>query len=591
MGEVVTDMTLILEKTFPRTLDRLVADYANEDWRGARLEAWLFEDATARQTSQEKFARAGVTAKFYSAYKPLIHFFLEEAIARGPFQHIEIIYPVDNVAPELRFLLEAYPLAGMVGDAEIVFTAAEPGGEHEYEVVLTAPNDVVVRRTVFAPNRISVDHAGDTVLSPCGWLRVTHPDGRMIDTALETDYEQLFHEVMQAIKAHPWADTLPLFEALHIAVSLTGSDTRLPVGEEAISLHEALHEEFYFSLNELFQKRSGRSSGARNLPFGQVIPKIQAQDGPISVRIETRPWSNEDTDWPTQPLHDATGPFSPAQIDAVLDGIGGEAFAVTSRAGRAVPARYVRGADWPVMISGGQHANETSGVVGALRGASLLAKREGAHFTVAPLENPDGYALHWRLCQSQPHHMHHAARYTALGDDLEYREAEPLYEKGIRVESYKRTKAILHVNLHGYPAHEWTRPLTGYIPRNFALWTIPKGFFLIVRYHTGWAERSRRLLERVTTGLRHVPGLVTFHERQIHLCEIHSGPFPFEILNGFPCLVSEDNRYSTPLTLITEYPDETIYGEAFRLAQETQTRAVVAAYDALQEMMAQTEAV
>lgn len=584
-------MTIILEKTFQRTLDHLVANYSNEVWRGAQLDAWVFEDAAARRAAEDKLARAGVTARFYSAYKPLVHFFLEEEVARGAFKHIAIDYPVDRTAPELRFLLEAYPLAGMVGDAEVQFTAAQSGDTHEYKVVLTAPDDTIVHRTVFAPNRCAEDHIGKTLLSPCGWIRVSHEDGRKIDTPLETDYERLFHEAMQTIDAYSWGETEPFFETLHIAVSLPGSDTRLPVGEEAISLHEALHEDFYFSLNDLFQKKTGHPRGSRDLKPGQIIPEITVQEGAISLRIETRPLSLEDAAWPAQPIHEATAPLSTAQIDEVLATIGGESFGVTSRAGRPVPARYIHGSDLPIMISGGQHANETSGVVGALRGASLLAKRDSAHFTVSPLENPDGYALHWHLCQSQPHHMHHAARYTALGDDLELREAEPLYEKGIRRESYKRTQALLHVTLHGYPAHEWTRPLTGYIPRNFEMWTVPKGFLLIIRYHEGWTERSRQLLEKVSAGLRKVPGLVAFNERQIRLCETHAGPFPFEVMNGFPCIASEDNRHSAPMTLITEYPDETIYGEAFHLAHEAQTQTVVAAYNALQEMMTATEAV
>ena len=38
-----------------------------------------------------------------------------------------------------------------------------------------------------------------------------------------------------------------------------------------------------------------------------------------------------------------------------------------------------------------------------------------------------------------------------------------------------------------------------------------------------------------------------------------------------------------PLTLITEYPDETLHGEAFRAAHRAQMETVLAAYDALQE--------
>ncbi len=87
-------------------------------------------------------------------------------------------------------------------------------------------------------------------------------------------------------------------------------------------------------------------------------------------------------------------------------------------------ATYVSGHETAMMISAGQHANETTGIVGALRAASRLSARDGAHFTISPQENPDGYEIHKRLCVLQPHHMHHASRYTALGDDLEYRSGE-----------------------------------------------------------------------------------------------------------------------------------------------------------------------
>ncbi len=216
-----------------------------------------------------------------------------------------------------------------------------------------------------------------------------------------------------------------------------------------------------------------------------------------------------------------------------------------------------------MMISAGQHANETTGVVGALRAANRLISRESAHFTISPQENPDGYEIHKRLCALQPHHMHHAARYTALGDDLEYRKGEGLYEKAIRVEAEKLTGAKLHVNLHGYPSHEWTRPLSGYVPRSFAMWTLPKGFFLIIRHHASWERQAEELIDRVTKHLAAIDGLVAYNNAQIRLFEQHAGETGFRIINGFPCLVGVDDRHTVPLTLITEYPDETIYGDAF----------------------------
>jgi hypothetical protein len=253
-----------------------------------------------------------------------------------------------------------------------------------------------------------------------------------------------------------------------------------------------------------------------------------------------------------------------------------------------VRATYRKGSDAAMMISAGQHANETTGVVGALRAANRLAAREGAHFTISPQENPDGYEIHKRLCALQPHHMHHAARYTALGDDLEYRSGEGLYEKVIRVEAEKRTDAKLHVNLHGYPSHEWTRPLSGYVPRSFAMWTLPKGFFLIIRHHASWEKEAEELIDRVTKHLAAVDGLVAYNNAQIRLFEQHAGETGFRIINGFPCLVGVDDRHTVPLTLITEYPDETIYGSAFVNGHTAQMETVLACYDALQVLLPST---
>jgi hypothetical protein len=182
--------------------------------------------------------------------------------------------------------------------------------------------------------------------------------------------------------------------------------------------------------------------------------------------------------------------------------------------------------------------------------------------------------------------MLHAARYTALGDDLEYREAEPLHERSAREGLIARMQPGLHVNLHGYPAHEWTRPMTGYIPRNFALWTVPKGFFLVLRHQPGYAQQSWRLVRAVTAKLREVPGLVAFNQKQIELYRTHAGELGFEVIDGFPVTVTEHTGNKVPVTLITEYPDETIYGDAFRLGHEAQTQTVLSAYDAWQEISA-----
>ena len=128
---------------------------------------------------------------------------------------------------------------------------------------------------------------------------------------------------------------------------------------------------------------------------------------------------------PAQPLAQAREPLPAAQIAGCMAAFGGDTFQAMSRQGRPVLGTYVRGPGPAVFISGAQHANETSGVVGALRAAQTLAARGDAHFALIASENPDGYALFNRLREQHPRHMLHASRYSALGDDIAYRERAP----------------------------------------------------------------------------------------------------------------------------------------------------------------------
>jgi hypothetical protein len=106
-----------------------------------------------------------------------------------------------------------------------------------------------------------------------------------------------------------------------------------------------------------------------------------------------------------------------------------------------------------------------------------------------------------------------------------------------------------------------------------------------MRHHASWAEKARTLIEAVTRGLSAVPGLAEFNRQQLKISEIHSGEAPYEMINGIPCLVMAQERYPTPLTLITEFPDETIYGEAYRFAHTVQMATVIAAEEAYATMM------
>jgi hypothetical protein len=349
-----------------------------------------------------------------------------------------------------------------------------------------------------------------------------------------------------------------------------------------MSTREALHEDLYFSLLEFFKRRSGRSHEDRSLRPGQIVPDIRAGDGDAQVRVSLRAYGEPlDDVRPEQEIERAEAAPGLAQIHRELARFPGETFESASCEGRPVRGLYRRGSRPAVLVTSGQHPNETSAPVGSLRAARRLLANPEANLAYVPVENPDGYALHGRLCGANPRHMHHAARYTALGSDVEFGGGEI----GARNRALELSGAKLHINLHGYPAHEWTRPFTGYLPRGFELWSIPKGFFLIMRHHPSWAPAARTLIEAVTAGLRAVPGLAEFNRRQIDICAVHLGGTPYEIVNGVPCLITAETRHPTPLTLITEFPDETIYGEAYRFAHTVQMATVVAAEEAFAAIM------
>jgi hypothetical protein len=579
-------MTILLDERVPRTLDALVRDWAHERHRGAHLEAWLFEDEAARREAERSLARSGVTARLRSAYKPLVHAFLED-INTTDLDRITIRYPVHPDADSVRFLSEAYPLAVWLEDIKTVF---EPGdSDLVYQVKARYRDGRVVEHAVFAPNRLRANHLDGIDLAPTGWLRVSGRPGGASDIHqdIETEIEVVFHKVMEAVAGHEWPAQEPYAETLAIDVTIAGIERPLAYDDEVMSTREALHEDFYFSALEFFKHRSGRPPEDRGLQPGQIVPDIRAGEGDAHVRVELRPFGPpQDPVRPEQDLDRADAAPGLAQIHRELAALPGVAFEGRSREGRPVRGLYRPGSRPAVLVTGGQHPNETSAPVGALRAVRQLLANPETNIALIPIENPDGYALHGRLCESNPRHMHHAARYTSLGSDVDFDRGNPTYEKGARLQGLEMSGAKLHINLHGYPAHEWTRPFTGYLPRGFELWSIPKGFFLVMRHHRSWAQPARALIEAVTRRLSTVPGLPEFNRRQVEICSIHSGGTPYEIINDVPCLLSCDERYSTPLTLITEFPDETIYGEPYRFAHTVQMTTVLAAEESYGAMMA-----
>lgn len=572
--------TVLRDQTFARTLTQWTREVAATAQAGDTVTFWVFDDQHHRQVAEKQLRALGIEARVLSAYKPLVHYFIEDVELDG-LAHARVHYPVQPHAEENRYTLEAFPLAGILGTDKLEFVAA--GDVPFYDVDLRYTDGRTLSQRVLVPNRAVVDFLGETVMVPAGWVRHVRADGTvMVDEARETDAESLYAAFIDTLKTHDWGTQEPYFERLTLSVVAPDDHRVLAYDLEAMSLCEAWHEDLYFSALEFFQKHSGRPAGDRHLQPGQIVPQVRAAHANESLRLEI----HTETDVPVvptmqvsapEPLSEAQGPLTPTQIVDALGRIGRSAFVMHTLQGREVHAVHVPGQGPAVFISGGQHANETSGVVGALRAAQILQRDTDTHFVLMPLENPDGYALHQQYIQAQPRHMHHAARYSALGDDLAFRQKAPLHEADARRQAVALSGAQLHINLHGYPAHEWTRPFSGYLPRGFGLWTIPKGFFLVLRHHPGYRQQAERLVQAVTEDLSHIADLMTLNARQAQIYRHHALHPTFDMLHGIPVRLEESEREETALTLITEFPDETIWGERFVLAHECQMRTVLAA--------------
>ncbi|MDH7512559.1 MAG: M14 family metallopeptidase, partial [Clostridiales bacterium] len=144
-----------------------------------------------------------------------------------------------------------------------------------------------------------------------------------------------------------------------------------------------------------------------------------------------------------------------------------------------------------LFLSGRQHANEVSATTYILKFAELLASDDAyqdfvkkMNFVLEPMENPDGAALAFELQKLTPFHSLHAGRYSALGVDIgtQVGLARPLLpEAAVRKNLNERWLPDIHLNLHGYPSHEWVQAFSNYSPYLFRDYWIPRGWFAYYR--------------------------------------------------------------------------------------------------------------
>lgn len=590
-----------MKRRYARTLYNLPSD---------TTEAWLFESYEARSKVEAAWAEQGKTIKLHSAYKVLLHHLLESEVLDCA-DEILIRYPVIEGDEPQRFRLECYPVTDLF-DGKLQFEAFEQTVEQGklpfYEVI--TETEIL---QIPVPVRWVTTLSQKRQLVACGWIITQHNEGEHLATEFEAIYndacQHFFELPLQPI--HPEQTNGPFFDRLSVNIGLPMQDAKLQVGDETISFIEAMHEDIYFSAIEIFQHRLGLPPHDRSLMPGQVAPEVvhaeqaslaithvdgaSAYKEPEHTRITgatayVEPEHTEiigagvykETDHSviSDSLDQLEHWLTPRQISEQLDQLAGQSFNVLSRQHRSVEGcAVVNDAAVKLAISGGQHANESSGIVGALRAAHTLKSQGDVDFTVCPLENPDGYALFRQLCENNPRHMHHAARYTSAGNDLTYGTE---YESLIRSEAKSHLLADVHVNLHGYPSHEWTRPLSGYVPEGFATWTIPKGFFIICRYNPGFKAQAELMLH---AAINAVAGFEAQRQQNHQMLARFLNTVEnagFEIAHGVvPFMFDEYHKTDYPIEIITEAPDETVYGEAFRIAHESHYRVILAIADAL----------
>ena len=380
--------TCLFQAQYATSLERLVAEFGRPPYRGACVEAWTFDGPDRRQKTEAHLKDLGVRARIRSAYKPMLHALLEEADL-SEFEEITVHYPVLDNLPENRFLLEAYPVFDLLSGLTCRFVPeTSQNGAVYYRVVARTRSGEHRDWEVFAPNQWCQDLVGKPTVTPCGWIRVSGAQQADLDRddILSTDLEQAFHDIMRCLRREVWAGEGPYFDRLEMRVSAPFFEKALPIAgqldREWISSAEMLHEEIYFSALELLKAQNGLDEIERTFGPGQLVPITEiSKEELVSVEVmmtkdpqrantplrDTEEGASQAQSDPLDMLDTATHWLDADTVKACLDTLGGVAMDGTSRRGRPVWSRHFA-ADGPgLMVTAGQHANETSGTIGALR--------------------------------------------------------------------------------------------------------------------------------------------------------------------------------------------------------------------------------
>jgi hypothetical protein len=339
----------------------------------------------------------------------------------------------------------------------------------------------------------------------------------------------------------------------------------------------------------------------------------EALSGPSALRAPHPPL-------PDRPLHPhevvryarALGARHPAlRVAAPRESVLGQPLVVIELMDAERPAlsRARAAASRPtLLVTARQHANEATSTQAVLRWLDVWLRDPALHrranLVLHPLANPDGARAHAAFCALAPNHMHHAARYTAFGADLQSNprsRGSIIAESLMRHDAARRWQPVAHLDDHGYPAHAWIRSLSGFLPRGFENFSLPTGHLSILVTHANDADAAEALRERllpaIETTLSADAGVSEHTKEQLarSLRYRPAATTPFVYRSDLPFwvehrpvrlpaaserpIVADGPDRSGPLhalapllTLITEVPDETVEGAHWARCVRTHER-------------------
>lgn len=280
-----------------------------------------------------------------NAYKPGLSWLLEVVLPR--LQDLDEIAAIDiscrpfvsenkPLEMESRWIQEIYPapeiMAERLGiesaDVRLAMTSTQ---DSVYVVKAAGASGEVVFRDSFTPrwSRTAYLTGSDRtgwVHPTTGGIRMLQAETVVLEKSVPTDRER-FWQTFQ----HRWLPDLlntmqgrldgekpleqPAFwEEIRIDVDIDETEDGLGFLHERVCPMEALHEDLYFGLLDVFADFAGRRDLPETLQLGRVVPRVRskAPGGKPRARLTARPLT-----WNALPDNDATIPAASTKISAM----------------------------------------------------------------------------------------------------------------------------------------------------------------------------------------------------------------------------------------------------------------------------------